>query len=363
MKTVRCILWLPLMLGIIAPGFAQTDPFEALVKASRVAVLPFANYAEVPAVMPQIMSLVRAELRRRGVEQADSLTVADVLREHRVRNTNELTADQIQDLSNELAAAYLLVGSLERYVQGDGGAEVALSARLIYVPTTSIEWVGTASRHTLNGIRLLNLGREPSAEKLASRAVRDLFRDFRYLRPEHRMRVESVRVRDGRHFRRQVCESILTLQFSNETDLFMSGGIVTNRIVAALERFGYSVVEPGRTREAMLEQGSITPGNASAELLKICRDHLGVNLLLTGTVSRFDCPSTIGIDLIPSIAIEARLTDVSTGYVVWAQTFQSDGRDTNFLFGTGTTYSITSVADRVAAKLIKAIPAHRARKV
>jgi TolB-like protein len=362
MKTVRRIAWILLLVGIAAPGLAQTDPFEALVKSSRVAVLPFANYAEVPAVMPQIMSLVRAELRQRGVEQADSLTVADVLREHRVRNTNELTADQIQNLSNELAAAYLLVGSLERYVQGDGGAEVALSARLIYVPTASIEWVGTATRHTLNGIRLLNLGREPSAEKLAPRAVREMFRDFRYLRPESRERVEWVQLRDGRHFRRQFCESIIALPFSNETDLFTAGGIVTNRIVAALERNGYAVVEPGRVREAMLEEGSITPGNASAQLLKICREELGVSLLLTGTVSRFDCPSTVGIDQIPSIAIEARLTEVSTGYVVWARTFRSDGNATNFLFGTGTTYSITSVADRVAAKLVKAIPAHRARK-
>jgi TolB-like protein len=363
MKTVRHLTRLLLLLGIAAPGWAQTDPFEARVKPSRVAVLPFANYAEVPAVMPQIMGLVRAELRRRGVEQADSATVADVLREHRVRNTNELTADQIQNLSNKLAAAYLLVGSLERYVQGDGGAEVALSARLIHVPTVSIEWVGTASRHTLNGIRLLNLGREPSAEKLAPRAVRDLFRDFRYLRPEQLKRVDWVQFRDGRHSRRQSCERILTLPFSNETDLFTAGGIVTDRIVAALERAGYTVVEPGRAREAMLEVGSITPGNASAQLLEICREQLGANLMLTGTVSRFACGSAVGIDQIPAIAVEARLTDVSTGQVVWAQTFHSDGNATNFLFGTGTCYSVTSVADRVASKLIKAIPAHRARKI
>ena len=174
MKLPSHIAWLVcgLMLGS-AQLQAQLVQGDVDDKNSRVAVLPFVNHAEVPEVMPEIMRQVRIELERQGVILADSVRVADALRRHRIRSTGELTTNQTQALSAETSADYLLVGALDRYLQGEDGAETALAARLIYVPTGTIEWIGAAERHTRNGVHPLDLGREPAAEQLVKHTLRD----------------------------------------------------------------------------------------------------------------------------------------------------------------------------------------------
>jgi len=251
---------------------------------------------------------------------------------------------------------------LDRYLQGEDGAETALVARLIYVPTGTIEWIGAAERHTRNGVHPLDLGREPAAEQLVKHTLRDLFDDFRYLRPDDQSRVESVRLLRGNLAFRQPCERIVVLPFGNESELHHAGGIVANQILSALDHAGYRVIEPGKTREAMLATGDVSSGRATAELLQYFRENLNVGLVLTGTVSEFQCGSPLSIEQIPSVAVEARLIDVLSGQVVWAKSFRSDGNDSGFLFGTGISYSAADVAGRVAARLIKAIPAYRSRR-
>ena len=359
LRPITLLAWGQMAFGIW--GIVLAGPPETLAPPPRVAVLPFANYAEAPEAMPLVMSLVRQELERKNVQLVDSQTVADALRAHRVRRTNELDVDQLHALSDELAA-YLLVGSLDRCVESNGAGEVALSARLIYAPNASIEWTGTASRHTQDGIRLLELGREGDVKKLARRAVKDLLHDFRFEHPADRRLVERVRLRQGNYYDEKLCERILVLPLVNESSLYNAGGIVQNHLVSALDRFGYVVVEPGCVRGAMLEEGDVSPGRASAELLRICRKELGVNLILTGAVSQFDCASSANMNEIPSVAVEARLIEAVTGHVVWAKTVRAAGDDTNLLFGTGTIYSAASVAGRVANQLVKAIPVRRVRK-
>jgi TolB-like protein len=362
MKAAAVILLVMAILGWSAPASAQGDMVEQLAKRTRVALLPFANYAEVPKAMPDVMSLVRTELKRYNVPLADSQATADALRRHRVRNTNELTLDQIHALSDQLGVAYLLVGSLDRYVSGKTAGEVALSARLIYVPTGSIEWVSTATRHSLDGIRVLEVGREPDAERLAALAAADLFHNFGYRHADHRKEVEWVWLRNGGRSHKQLCERILVLPLGNESTVYNAGGIFYNHLIAALDRRGFTVVEPGRAREMMLEDGNMAPGRASESLLQLCGNELGTNLILTGAVSTFECALPTNMDQIPTISVEARLIEAQTGQVVWARDMHCSGSDSQLLFGVGTTYSVSTVARRLADDLVKAIPVERVRR-
>ncbi len=351
------------LIGFAAQSQAQADPFDVFVKGSRVAVLPFVNYAEEPAAMPLVMQQVREELNKRSVELVTADAIAEVLRRYRVRNTNEISVDLIQKLSTDLAAAYLLVGSLDRYVAAEEGAEVALSARLIYVPTAAIEWAASCDVHTADGIQPLGIGIVKSADRLTRHAVKELLDNFRYKRPENFKRVEAVRLGGGGNALMLPCQTLVVLPFANESGLHFAGNIMTQRLITALFDAGFNVADPGRIRESMLEEGDVTPGKATTSLLKLCQEQTGADLILTGTVSRLTGSVASGFEIPAHLEVEARLIDCRSGDVVWAKNLQSDSGDGALLFGVGYRHGIGSVMDHLATRLAHAIPVRRVRGI
>ena len=363
MKTLAGIVALvACLIGSATSSLAQhVDPFDVFVKGSRVAVLPFANYAEAPAAMPLVMQQVRDELSKRSVDLVTADAVAEVLRRYRVRNTNELSVELVQQVSSDLAAAYLLVGSLDRYLAVEEGGEIALSARLIYVPTANIEWAASCDVHTADGIKLLGFGIVKNADRLSRHAVKELLSSFRFKRPTKAKRVDAVRLAGGGNALMLPCQTLVVLPFANESGLHFAGNVMTQRLVTALFDAGFNVADPGRIREAMLEQGDVSPGKATMSLLKACQEQTGADLMLTGTVSRLTGSAAGGFEIPAHLEVEARLIDCRSGDVVWGKNLQSESDDGALLFGAGLRHGIGSVMDHLANRLARAIPARRVR--
>ena len=364
MRFLRGIAWwaLTCVVIVVLPVAAQPDS-SAGVASTRVAILPFVNYAEDPAALPVVMNLVRAELSRRSAELVTADAVAEVLRDYRIRNTNELSIEQLSKISVDLAAGYVLVGSLDRFVESDAGAEVALTARLISVPSMSVEWMATSATHTDDGIRPLGLGTAQTASHIARHSVKDLFKSFRYERDQDVRLIQAVRLQEGKSAFSVPCHTILVLPFSNESDVHFAGNIISQRILSTLFREGFTFVDPGTVREAMLHEGDLTPGKATDSLLAIFRERTGADLVLTGTVSQLDVGTQVSLDIVPGAAVEARLIDARSGEVVWAKTFSSSGNDGALFFGTGTMHGAAAVMDHLASRLVNSIPVRKARKV
>jgi hypothetical protein len=337
-------------------AWAQPALYYVFVQSSRVALLPFSNPAEVPLAMPEIMHGVRAELLRKSVELADSGQVADVLRRHRIRNTSELTVAQVQTLSKELNVSYLLVGSLEAYGASDKATEIALSARLLAVPTVTIEWSSSASAHSNDRVLPFDLGHTNNAKRLVRRAVTDLFHSFRYGRAQTTRHVESVKVTEGGQTQAMPCRRVAVLAFANETSVHGASQAVTNQLVTALYQQGFEVVDPGRVREVMLGVNDLTQGEMSQETLHHWRDELGADFVLTGTVSEYESQRMgNGIDD-PSLSVESRRVDTQTGQVTWAKALARHGSDSGSLFGLGSVHSLAALSRRMARACVAAIP-------
>ena len=339
---------------------SQVDLFEVLVKEPRLAVLPFMNLADVPEVTPGIMEQVRAELQDLSIELADPDITAKVLRKYRIRNTAELTARQVQLLSEELVVGYLLVGSIDRYWQSETSAEVALSARLLYVPSVSIEWSASTAVHTDDAIAPLDIGRVGQAENLTGRAVAKLLRKFRKDPSRRKPSVVSIQTRHKKPPSSQPCRRILALEFANDTNTRFAGHIVTNQILSALHQFGFEIVDPGRVRQVMLAKREFLRGEISSALLSEFQKELGADFVLTGTVSRYTTSAAQNLDE-PSVAFEARLVDAQQGEVVWAGTFSREGKDSAWLFNLGYIHGLGTLSNLMARKLVKTIPAVRSR--
>jgi hypothetical protein len=193
--------------------------------------------------------------------------------------------------------------------------------------------------------------------------VKSLFKDFRYERSNKSKLVQAVKLREGKSSYSLPCQSLLVLPFNNETDVHHAGNIVSQRVLAALFHEGFTIADPGRVREAMLQDGDLTPGKATDSLLAICREQTNTDLVLTGTVSQMSAGADVNIEAVPEVAVEVRLIDVHTTDVIWAKTFYASGNDGALLFGTGTMHGVGTVIDHLSAKLADSIPVRKARKV
>jgi len=352
---VVCLCWLP------AYSQSQVDLFEVFVKEPRLAVLPFANLTDYPEVTPEVMAQIRAELQDLSIELADSNSTADILRKYRIRNTDELTARQVQLLSEELVVGYLLVGTIDRYWQSETSAEVALSARLLYAPSVSIEWSSSATAHTDDYFTPLSIGRVEHAEHLTRRAINKLFTDFRKHHSQRKRSVLSIQTRSKSPPSNPPCRRILLLPFANDTETRFAGHIFSNQVLSALYRFGFEIIDPGRVREVMLAKREFLRGEISSTLLAEFQSELGADFILTGTVSRFKTTlSPQSLDE-PTVAFEARLVDTQHGGVVWAESFAREGKDSAWLFHIGSVHGLGALSNIMARKLAKAIPVVRSR--
>jgi TolB-like protein len=357
----RWSLSLLLWCSLIVPTIVWAQPagpslHNVFVRASRVALLPFVNWAEAPGITTEVMVRVRAELIARSVDLADSAQVAAVLRKHRIRNTAELTVEQIQKLSSELDVSYLLVGTIDYVARGDSTFEIALSARLLYLPTIEIVWSSCASAHSDDTRWPLAIGRTTKTAVLMQRAVARLFHAFRYA-PAARIPHVTALALDERSARTVLpCRTMLVLPFANETTTKAAGFMVANLFVSELLHEGYTIVEPGRVKDLFLSTGNLPNGEIPLDLLTKCRADLAVDFVLTGSVYRCAVsPAPDGMDD-PSLAVDVRIIDTRDGVIRWAKSRERAGSDALSLFGFGTAPGMGSLSRSVVRRLTQAIP-------
>ena len=317
---------------------------------------------DIPEVTPDIMEIIRTELTRKSIELADPVAVSQVLRKYRVRNTSELSVHQVQILSKELVVGYLVVGSIDRYLQTETSAEVALSARILSAPSIHIEWSASVALHTDEAFAPLGIGRIPQVERLTHRAVMKLLKDVRLQMSPKRRQVYQIRIRNKSHQETPPCQRLLLLPFGNETPTRFAGRIVTQQMLSALHRAGFEIIEPGRVREEMLSKHDYMRGETSVELRSGFLEDLGADFILTGTVSRFVTVRTPQMLDEPSAAFEVRLVDVRKGEIVWAEILECEGEKSPWPFKLGYIHGLGTLSNRMVKKIVRKLPAVRSRR-
>jgi TolB-like protein len=351
---------LSLVLILLSPAygaFAQADSARVAM-SHKVAVLPFANLAEAADIAPQIAGDIRLELKRKLVEVADSAVVAEVLRQHRIRNTFELDLGEVEAVAQACSARYLLFGSIDHYEQADSSAEVAFSARLLDVSTESIVWANSAALQLDPRSNLLGIGSH-RADRLAQRVLRKLFSSFRYS-PLPKMKVVQAVRMAGKTPPEKPCRKIMLVTFGNETETHFAGNVLANQLLTSLSKRGFALVDPGRVRETMLSAKDLMQGEISRDLLKKCCEELGADFVLTGTVSRFETVRMQSTEA-PAVAFETRLIDAQKGEIVWAKAYTREGKDSAWIFNLGCVHGLTVLSEKMSQRVAKDIPVRRAR--
>lgn len=361
MKPNRRLLALAL-LGVLMLSPAarpQPDLYHVLVRSSRVAVLPPANLSGVPEASLPALEAVRVELLRLHADVAADDELRVVLRDHRIRNTAEVSLADARTIADALSVRYLLLGSIDRYAEADSSAEVALSARVLDAVSGTVVWANSVAVYRDPRSRVFGLGRTARAAKLLGGAARKLLHDLRYSPDPRRQRVTALQAKRSAP-QTVPCRTIAVITVGNETQIRFAGHVVANQLSSALFRRGFAVVDPGRVRALMLESNQLVQGEVPADLLTKIGSELGADFVLTGTVSRFQSLRTQNLDN-PEVSLEVRLISIADGNVIWAGSYDREGRDTALLFGIGHVHGLTKLSARVARRIARDLPAIRRR--
>ncbi len=339
----------------------QVDIPTALVKSSRVIVLPFANYTEVPDLRRPLLRSLRERLTQASIEVVDSGDVAAVLRAERIRNTLELSVAELQTLSSQLDAAYVMTGAVHRLVMTDEFAEFSLAAYLIYIPEARVDWCGTAVVSGGGAETIFTRAVISDTGRVIEKAVKKLFSDFEFGQNEQRVQVTAIATSAGGNGGNIPCHRVALVPLSNETSTPNAGEFLTDHLAVALYRRGFSVVLPGRIRESMIEAGDLTRGETSREVIASLAATCGADLILTGSVSDLTSAGESRFGDIPSLAMELRLIQSSDGQIIWARHLDRGGESSAALFGTGITTATGGLAAEAARAAVKKIPVVRKR--
>ena len=145
---------------------------------------------------------------------------------------------------------------------------------------------------------------------------------------------------------------IAILPFQNVSGHVQAPTFITPLLEPALRDRGYDIVEP-KALESFLAQRRIrAPNKLSLEQLLALRDQFGAALALMGSIDLF--ADTAGN---PQWGISARLRDIGSGQIVWADAAGFTGDDFTGFLGLGTITFPEQLAVKTVQRLFRNLPA------
>ncbi len=160
---------------------AEPSTFDA---AGAVAVLPLTNLTQSDKAADVVMNALVVELLDLGTfEVVDPGIVEIVVLEKRLRLTDRLPLETIQEIGDQLQVTYLLVGSIHDFDmirrRSDALPSVSISLRIIRVSDGRIVWAATHSRRGDDAESVFGLGRISTVEQLATVMVKQMIGTLR----------------------------------------------------------------------------------------------------------------------------------------------------------------------------------------
>jgi len=329
----------------------------AAAPAPTVALLPFENLSASSGAPAELSPLVAAGLRAKGWTVVEGPAIESALDAARVRYVDSLGPAARTQIAATAAASALALGAVYAF---DEGADPRVSVALRLVSADGrVLFSDLVALRGADGRGLFESDRVVTRGELSREAARRLCRRLpspgapavspgNRARPLHAARVRTFRAaaldRGSRH-------RVAILPFAN------AGPHEAARIVAEIlaRRLASSAlfdpVEPADFRAAIIEE-KIRDLSDPAALSRLGA-RLGTPLFLTGTIYEFAEPAQ-ALSGTPRLEMEATLTDVSTGRVVWTSYASRRGTDYRGLLELGAITSVIGLADQSAAEMVRA---------
>lgn len=335
MATWRLIAWL------IALAWSSV-----LSAGERIALLPLVDSGEESASRGPLTSELRSQLIRDGFDLISEDSVAATLRQLRLRNTAAPLDAEIETMAGLMGADFLLVGTIHRFRTDTLLSEACVCVRLIRTSDLVVAWNNCVTRSGGGEISLLTARATRSGTRLARAVARKLVSDFT-LEPKKR-RTEVTGLVVGRREKiTQPCSTVAVIPPTDEQGYSLGSEMIGDLLGVALRRRGVNVADRGRVRAVMLEGEDLRYGQSVKDISRLLRDSLGVDLILTGSISELTLARDAGLGAQPVVALQLRWIDPSSDAVIWAETLERKGDDRKGLFDVGIVHSPALLAKQV----------------
>jgi TolB-like protein len=171
--------------------YFRTSPGQLKAPAT-IAVMPLLNMSRYEQAETIVMHTVVVELLnikdgraakiwkidRPLFEVVDPGLVETVILEKRLRFTDRLSLEQLQEMGERLSVEYLLVGTVNEFdFVNDGNVRlpsVSISLRIVTCANGKMVWASTHSKRGDDAETVFGLGRVESLEQLAAKTVREM---------------------------------------------------------------------------------------------------------------------------------------------------------------------------------------------
>jgi TolB-like protein len=325
-------------------------------------MFPVHDLAGAPEAAPLLTAALEAAFAQAGLEIVSELATEASLGKHRFRWVGGLDSAAARAVREDLGVDAVLLTAVEAYVPGPPPL-LSLSVRLVSVADEPrILWVDGFSRSGDDSRGLLGMGAISDPQKLQKRAASELARSLaRFLRREP----AKPRCAPAGSFAPQLVhrtpfgssdrQRIAVLPFLNRTNHENAGEVLALEFLGQLARSSrFEVLDPGAVRSVLLERRIIIRGGVSFDEATSVLDALDADVVLSGEVRDFE--QVAGAAGTPRVEFTVRLMDRDQN-VVWQSVSQNGGDDAVGLFDFGTVRTVTGLACRMAASVVKDLAA------
>ena len=318
------VLFLAALLLAGAPACAQSAPPDSgdgPATGATLALLPLANPTGAAAARDTVVMLLHAALAERGVPFLAEREIRPVLRRHRIRAVGMVDREGARLVAAETGAGLLLTGTVGIYRERPA-LEIAVSLRLLDPATTRVIAAESRAIAAPDLVGLFGVGMPETLTELAAVAVTELVDAL----------APSFSTPSPPPERPRTTVALVPFSFTGEVPA-ESATVLVDFLLSRLVSRGYLVIEPGIANFLFQDKQVAPRGGIDLQTLSALHDDLGVDVVVTGEIDRFDVFGGDSLAPEPAIAFGARMLDAGDGRILVAREYEFAGPGGEFLFG------------------------------
>ena len=337
-RNSRNILLLAFSSVLFALSFLLFSNVEAAQQSDklRIALFPFENLTDDNNALIEIMSVLKSQLEKKGLEIVDDDNLNKFLLKERIRSTGYVSRDIAQKMEKELNVKAVLVGSITSYYPIKN-PQVGILARLIDSTSGVILWANQASATGEDYTKILGLGTVKTMDRLIPIVAGRLLDSFSSETPPKA---------------KELTHRIAVMPFQNKSKHKDAGMVVTYMFLVGLfKNAGYEPVEYGDIRRLTVDFRIRHRGELDYKNIGGISEALGVDGIVVGTVELYS--DGLDTSFPPAVAISARLISAHKDRILWSDSIQLNGDEDIIALDWGRIRAVDSVAYKVVKELIQ----------
>ncbi len=299
---------------------------------NKIALLPILNNSGNITASDFLEKKIEESLINSGYEVVPSTKLRDVLRKYRIRNLGQMMKFSSKFLSSDFKLKWIGVSSIDVY-ESKGVPEISISFRIVKIENMEIYWANTVSLSGKDGGWFFEMGSIKNIEKLAHKAVAELFSQF------------PLKLKDKENASKDLKMSLVA--FDNLTSHKTSNQLVEDILISNLMKQSIVTLEPGALQYFFNLNQQSPIGEIDLTTLKELHQFMNLDYVITGTIDVMEYGGNNFNYLNPKIELTIKLLNCKTAKIDGIWHIYESAEDAFHFFQIGKEISIGRLINKI----------------